>query len=192
MIQARTGQILMEHGPAGQAECGKHRTPAVDTLTLLRRMSQRRGIYSQPASQTEIHALHVMLGQHVTEPLAKADAACAVQSKRANSIWSFHAARGLNGGVGFLALNPLGLYKLIYGKLDLTDPDLDCISPHPERPAILYLWALVAQGSGIGGLSGILDFLETPALRRVDIWTRAVTPVGPSERALFKYDRSGP
>ncbi len=171
----------------------------------LKRLSLHRGVYAQPASQPDIHDLHAMLGQHLDRPLARAEAACAVQRARANSLWSIHSKDGLIGGVAFLPLNSLGLYKLIYGKLDLQDPDIDCISAHPDRPAILYLWALIARGSAIAGLSGLLDFLETPAFRHVDIWTRPVTPrgerlalklgfkaMGQGDTILFKYDRSGP
>jgi hypothetical protein len=193
------------HGPLQQSEHQRRHHRAPDIPARLRRLSVRGGVYSQPASPSDIHALHAMLGQHLEEPLAKAEAACAVQRARANSIWSIHSADGLIGGMAFLPLNALGLYKLIYGKLDLCDPDLDCISAHPERPAILYLWALVAKGSGLAGLSSLLDFLETAPMRRVDIWTRPVSEagkhlarrlgfeaVGPGERSLYKYDRSGP
>ncbi len=195
----------MEIGLAQRTERLRDESNVTSHPARLRRLSLRRGVYSQPASQSDIHDLHAMLGQHLDMPLARAEAACSVQRARANSLWSIHSKDGLIGGAAFLPLNALGLYKLIYGKLDLQDPDIDCISVHPERPAILYLWALIAQGSALAGLSGLLDFLETPAFRRVDIWTRAVTPrgerlalklgfkaMGQGDRVFFKYDRSGP
>jgi hypothetical protein len=146
-----------------------------------------------------------MLQDLLAEPIASAEAACAVQAARPNSIWSIHTVDGLIGGIAFLPLNGLGLYNLIYGKLDLQEPEIACIATGAERPAILYLWAMVAQGSGIAGIADVIDFLDTAAFRHVDIWTRALSPGGerlarklgfeafaPGGQRYYKFDRSGP
>ncbi len=200
-----TSRIRSNETPRHRGSSLQQRLAGASRPALLRQLSQRRGVYAQPASQADIQALHAMLDARLTQPIASPDAACAVQQARPNSIWSIHAQDGLIGGVAFLPLNGLGLYNLIYGRLNLQEPDIESIAVRSERPAILYLWAMVARGSGIVGLSDILDFLDTQAFRHVDIWTRPVSqggerlaiklgfePFGQGNHVFYKYDRSGP
>jgi len=165
----------------------------------------RRGVYAQPASQTDIEALHAMMRDSVDHhPLASAQTAWRVQEASPHSIWSVHSSAGLLGGAAFLPLNTLGLYRLIYGKLDRADPPLDSIAIRLEKPAVLYVWAVVARGSGLLGLTGVLRQLDTQRFRGVDIWADPVTPEGErlaerlglarvshGSQAFYKLDRSG-
>ncbi len=175
-------------------------------MTPLERLSEarkRRGVYAQPASQSDIFALHAMLLQRLDDTIASAETACMVQDVSPNTIWSVYGKAGLVGGLAFLPLNALGLYNLIYGKLDFRNPPLDSLAIAQERPSVIYIWALVAKGSGIAGLADVLHFLDTPRFRHVDIWTQAVTPAGErlatrlglarfnhATAPFFKYSRS--
>jgi hypothetical protein len=141
-------------------------------------LSTRRRVFVQPASHSDIRHLHVMLAERIEQAIASADSACAIQDKSPESIWSMHSATGLLGGIAFLPLNAVGLYQLVYGKLDLLHPAVSSVADRSERPAILYLWALVSQGRGIIGLADVMDHLDRPRFRNVDIWTCPVTPRG--------------
>lgn len=164
----------------------------------------KRGVYAQPASRTDVEALHQMLRESMEGPLAGVESALRVQEASPHSIWSVHSSAGLLGGVAFLPLNALGLYKLIYGKLDRTDPPLESIAVRLERPAVLYVWGVVARGSGVLGLTEILPQLETQRFGGVDIWADPVTEEGErlarrfgltrishGSQTFYKLDRGG-
>jgi hypothetical protein len=139
-------------------------------------LSTTQRAFVQPASHSDIRHLHVMLAAHVEQPIASTESACAIQDASPESIWSIHSATELLGGIAFLPLNALGLYQLVYGKLDLLNPAVNSVADRIERPAILYLWALVLRGRGIIGLADIMEHLDRRRFRNVDIWTCPVTP----------------
>jgi hypothetical protein len=140
------------------------------------RLSTQQRVFVQPASHSDIRHLHVMLTEHVEQPIASTESACAIQDASPESIWSVHSATELLGGIAFLPLNALGLYQLVYGKLDLLNPAVNSVASRIDRPAILYLWALVLRGRGIIGLADIMEHLDRRRFRNVDIWTSPVTP----------------
>jgi hypothetical protein len=144
----------------------------------LLQLAKTRRVYVQPASHFEIHQMHLMLAERTDVTIASAESACAIQDASPQSIWAMHSATELLGGIAFLPLNPLGLYHLVYGKLDLKNPPVNSVAVHNERPAILYLWALVSKGRGIIGLADIMDHLDRQRFRNVDVWTSPVTHHG--------------
>ncbi len=119
--------------------------------------------------------MHLMLAGRTDTAIASAESACSIQDACPQSIWAMHSATELLGGIAFLPLNPLGLYQLVYGKLDLMNPPVNSVAAYDERPSILYLWALVSKGRGIIGLADILDYLDKPRFRNVDVWTCPIT-----------------
>jgi hypothetical protein len=176
-----------------------------ERLGRLLNPSRRRGVYSQPASHGDIHALHEMFKSHIDRPIALPEVAVRVQEASPNSIWSIYAADGLAGGVAFLPLNALGLYQLIYGKIDLTDPPLAALAVRSERPVILYLWAAVARHRAVIGFADVLRQLDIQRFRGIDIWMHTVTPgaerlaeglglesFGEGDRRYYKHARSAP
>jgi hypothetical protein len=167
--------------------------------------SRRRGVYAQPASHGDIHALHAMFKARIHQPIALPEVAVQVQEASPNSIWSIYAADGLAGGVAFLPLNALGLYQLIYGKMDLTNPPLAALAVRSERPVILYLWAAIARHRAVIGFADVLRQLDVQRFRGIDIWMHTVTPgaerlaeglglesFGQGDRRYYKHARSGP
>ncbi len=169
------------------------------------RLSALRRVFVQPASHSDIRHLHGMLADHVEQPVASPESACAIQDASPESIWSMHSATALLGGIAFLPLNPLGLYQLVYGKLDLLHPPVSSVAARSERPAILYLWALVSRGRGIIGLADVMDHLDRRRFRNVDIWTCPVTPKSErlaerlgftrfshADRVFYRLKRAGP
>jgi hypothetical protein len=148
------------------------RTSAHHRLQLLAKAGR---VFVQPASHSEIHRLHVMLAGSIRQSVASPEAACLIQDTSPQSIWSMHSATRMLGGIAFLPLNPLGLYQLVYGKLDLMNPAVNTVAARNERPSVLYLWALVSQGRGIIGLADVMAYLGRQRFRNVDIWTCPVT-----------------
>jgi hypothetical protein len=148
--------------------------------SLAGRLKNRRarGVFAQPASDSDIAALHRMLEEQMEGELASVEAACRIQKTSPHSIWSVYGGQGLVGGVAFLPLNSLGVYGLITGTLDLSNPPIEAIAVKSERPAILYAWAVVSKPSGLFGLADVLGHLDTQRFRNVDIWASAVTPAG--------------
>jgi hypothetical protein len=182
-------------------------TPEVNRLAerlgRLQHLRKRCGVYGQPASQADIRALRAMLAEAIDTDVAREEVALAVQDASPNSIWSLYSQDGLKGGVAFLPLNALGVYKLIYGKLDPTNPGLEAVAVRNERPTVLYVWGLISRGRGLVGLSDVLHNLGTQRFRNVDIWTCPVTEKGErlaqslglervahGERTFYKLDRS--
>jgi hypothetical protein len=155
----------------------------------LSEVRKRRGVYAQPASQSDIQTLHTMLAQRLDNPIASAETACMVQDACPNSVWSVYGAQGLLGGLAFLPLNNLGLYSLIYGKLNFFSPPLDSLAVGEEKPVVIYIWAVVATGSGIAGFADVMRFLDTPRFRHIDIWAQAITPAGERLAARFGLQR---
>jgi hypothetical protein len=141
----------------------------------LLRLAKTRHVFVQPASHSEIHQLHLMLAGRIGQAIASAESACLIQDTSPQSIWSMHSATQMLGGIAFLPLNPLGLYQLVYGTLDLLNPAVNSVAARNERPSILYLWALVSRGRGIIGLADVMEYLGKQRFRNVDIWTCPVT-----------------
>jgi hypothetical protein len=161
--------------------------------TLTERLSQRRtrGVFAQPASQRDIHALHGMLSEQFDGKLAPPEAACRIQEISPNSVWSVYGGNGLVGGIAFLPLNALGVYDLISGRLDLAVPAEPGIAVRTERPLVLYAWAMVARPAALFGLAEVLRQLDSGRFRSVDIWANAVTPSGLRMAAKLGLERFG-
>lgn len=190
-------------GPASHARDSQD-DAADDAARRLGARGLQRGVYAQPATRSDIEALHRMFEPFVEAPVASAESAVRVQEASPHSVWSVHSPTGLLGGAAFLPLNTLGLYRLIYGKLDRSDPPLEALAVRLERPAVLYVWALVARGSGLLGLADILRQLDTQRFRGIDVWAQPVTTEGErlaarlgfarvshGEHAFYKLGRSG-
>jgi hypothetical protein len=179
--------------------------PVLAYRQRLVQLSKTRRVFVQPASPSDIRNLHAMLTDHIEQPVATVESACAIQDASPESIWSIHSATELLGGIAFLPLNALGLYQLVYGKLDLLNPAVNAVAGRIDRPAILYLWAIVSRGRGIIGLADIMDHLDRRRFRHVDIWTSPVTPRGErlaeqlgftrfshANRVFYRLKRTGP
>ncbi len=162
-------------------------------LQLSERLRRRRtrGVFAQPASQGDIHALHRMLSEQFDGRLAPPETACRIQEISPNSIWSVYGGSGLVGGIAFLPLNALGVYDLVSGRLDMSAPAEPCIAVRAERPLVLYAWAMVARPAALFGLAEVLRQLDSGRFRGVDIWANAVTPSGLRMAAKLGLERFG-
>ena len=101
-----------------------------------------------------------------------------------NAIWAIARKRKFNPGVpfgdgffAFLHLNKEGFVPACDKYADTCNPDLSLAWPN-ERPAGIYTWAALAPGMLAGGISLVLQQLESPLYAGVDIYSRPNTAQG--------------
>jgi predicted GNAT family N-acyltransferase len=102
-----------------------------------------------------------------------------------NSMWAIARKRKYDPSVpfgdgffAFLHLNRKGLLQLATNTLDTSNPDLTLLAGPNERPAGIYTWAALAPGMLAGGISLVLQQLETDTFAGVDIFSRPNTEEG--------------
>ncbi len=77
-----------------------------------------------------------------------------------------------------LMLNVDGADALLRGQLDTRDPPNELLVGQHERPAAIYGWLIHAKGRLAPGLTLVMEKLQTPLYRGVDIVCRASTKDG--------------
>ncbi len=125
---------------------------------------------------------------HVRKDLngvAGADVVHRVVTHNPDSLWAiarrdrFDASAPSGAGLmAFLLLNRAGMLKLFDGSFDASDPDPSLLTQQCEKPAGIYIWALHARGILHGGIPLVMEKMNTPLYRDVDVYARAVTPEG--------------
>jgi len=102
-----------------------------------------------------------------------------------DSMWAIARKRKFDPSVpfgegffAFLHLNKKGMLQLATNTLDTSNPDLSLLAGPNERPAGIYTWAALAPGMLAGGISMVLEKLESPNYAGVDIFSRPNTPEG--------------
>jgi predicted GNAT family N-acyltransferase len=127
----------------------------------------------------------VALVQKDLAGVAAADIVHRVVSHNPDCLWAiarrdrFKASADCGEGLmAFLMLNRAGMLRLFEGSFDASNPDLTLLSEQYEKPAGIYIWALHARGMIHGGVSLVMEKLNTPLYRDVDIYARVVTPEG--------------
>jgi predicted GNAT family N-acyltransferase len=84
-------------------------------------------------------------------------------------------------GEGFLAVLPLtheGTRRLIDGRLDTKNPELDFIARQSERPAGIYVWAIHAKGTLAAAIPLVLQKISSPLYQGVSLFSRPITKGG--------------
>lgn len=126
--------VAPRHEPAVELDDG--------TIILVRR-----------PTATEIDNIHSLTkselsGSNVPLPVIKA-----VHKHNKDTLWGVYQAQGgdkqnarMIGYYSFLHLNQQGREILERAEFDASAPDLSLLVPHGERPAAIYIWAVVARG----------------------------------------------
>lgn len=138
-------------------------------------------VFVRIARFEEIEALHQLTVSQIGTQVAPLKAMQDVHSHNPESLWIIFrspsgdkAQSSLAGYYGFLHLNQAGYEALQKRTLTPRDPDLSLIAAAGERPAAVYVWAIVARrlttltiplvGKGLGiKRYGGLQFYATPA-----------------------------
>ncbi len=102
--------------------------------------------------ESEIESIHQLTQSEITVTTAALPVIKAVYKHNADCVWGiYHSADGsrenlqFTGYYSFLHLNAAGLAALEKGELNGSNPDLSLVVPYGQRPAALYVWAVVAR-----------------------------------------------
>ena len=107
----------------------------------------------RPARTEEIPDIHRLIALEISSAVGPVEAMARVFAKNPVALWRIEH-RDTAGSVrpigmyGFLPLNEAGVEALKAGTLDRREPDLRFIAPAGEKPAALYVWAMVARKIG--------------------------------------------
>jgi predicted GNAT family N-acyltransferase len=154
-----------------------HHLDEMDTQRLARRL-----VVFMPRGE-EIDALVARVQRDLD--VAGSDVVRRVVTHNPDHLWAIARRENFNatapsgeGLMAFLMLNRAGMRKLVDGTFDASDPDLSLLCQQFEKPAGIYIWALHARGTIHGGVPLVMEKLNTPLYRDVDVYARAVTPEG--------------
>jgi predicted GNAT family N-acyltransferase len=116
--------------------------------------------------------------------IARNEVARRVSSANPDSFWGIRRRSGQGseseprGLAAFLMFNENGFDALVRGELDATDPPAEALVGQHERPAAIYVWLVYAKGLVAPALTLVMEKLQTPLYRDVDLFARAVTREG--------------
>jgi predicted GNAT family N-acyltransferase len=120
---------------------GENSSSVAQPLGELPKVSIRR-LRGKEANQA-LALAHEQLGG-----LAADDSVRAIYRHNPDTFWGIYAGsdESLVGFYSFLLLNMDGVLTLLAGDLDPTKPRVEFIADAGERPAAVYIWAVVARG----------------------------------------------
>lgn len=167
-VQGITTSGSRPHHPLGE----------LDTQSLARRV-----VIFTPGA-TEIEAL-IARARGDLGDVAGPAVVCRVLSHNPDSLWAFArrdrydaAAPRAEGFLALLMLNRQGMWQLMDGTLDGSNPGPALLTAQHEKPAGIYLWAVHARGILAGGIPLVLEKVSTPLYHDVDMYARAITADG--------------
>lgn len=107
-------------------------------------------LWVRPARLAEIDDIHALIADEISADVGPSSSMKAVFEKNPVSFWRIERQDSDGtispvGMYGFLPLNASGVDALKTGKLDRREPKLEFIAPAGEKPAALYVWAVVAR-----------------------------------------------
>ena len=106
-----------------------------------------------------------------------------VAAANPDSFWAIARRRGSDaaeprGLIALLLLNEPGVDALLTGSLDTRNPPPEYLVGQHERPAAIYGWLIHTKGTLAPGLALVMEKLQAPLYRGVDIFCRASTDDG--------------
>lgn len=135
-------------------------------------------------------------------PLAPEATTARIACAHPDSLWSFWLGDRLVGGVALLMLNQGGLDGLIDDSVDLRDPPPAVFAAAGERPAAIYVWAILGSAIASEGIAHAIVRLQQFPYELADLYALPATEAGlrftrglgfhlvPGHpRALYRYVR---
>ena len=144
------------------------------------------GMQARRANADDIEALHSLASNYIGG-LASTDQIKSLQNRDPDSVWIFQRNGELKGGIGLLMLNETGANALFEGGLDRSTPQSAYLADPAEKPAAIYLWALLARGSAILGLFDLNQRCHGGRLSGVDLLATSRTLGGARAMRLFGF-----
>jgi hypothetical protein len=166
------------------------------TLPLRRRVEARRGrIGDIPLL---LRYAEAAMGVALAPEATAARIACA----HPDSLWSFWRHDRLVGGVALLMLNSRGLAALLDDSVDLGDPPPAIFAHAGQRPAAIYVWAILGAAIASEGIAHAIVRLQQYPYELADLFALPATDDGlrftrglgfhlvpEHPRALYRYVR---
>lgn len=109
-------------------------------------------VYVRRPTMNEFETLDDLTRQEISPSVACLELVRSVYIRNRDSFWGIYRATDesrrdarLVGYFGFLLLNESGHAALQARTLNARNPDLALLAEHGERPAAIYIWAVVAK-----------------------------------------------
>lgn len=158
------------------------------------------------AKRVRIADIPLLLGQGeagMGVALAPAITVARIARAHPDSLWGFWRHARFVGGFAFLMLNRQGVEGLIDDTLDLSDPPASVLAAPGDRPAGIYVWALLRSAAvAAEGIARVIVRLQQFPYERSDLFALPATsdglrfmrglgfqPVPEHPRALHRYVR---
>jgi hypothetical protein len=111
--------------------------------------------------------------------LAPAITVARIARAHPDSLWGFWRHDRFVGGFAFLMLNRHGVAALIGDALDLGDPPTSVLAAPGDRPAGIYVWALLRSSAvAAEGIARVIVRLQQFPYERSDLFALPATPDG--------------
>lgn len=137
----------------------------------LDRLPSSTVVDASPARLDELDQLAAIARREI--PGVNASAGLA-QCLRADpeSIFSFHRAGKVIGGIAFLHFNHSGHDALLRDTIDLKHPESCYLARADESVAAIYVWALAGYGRAVLGLGRVASHLRSSRFMDADYYAR--------------------
>jgi hypothetical protein len=139
-----------------------------------------RKIYVRKSAPSEILGIQALVAREIAGKVASWQTMERFYALNRDSFWSIceMEARSLIGCILFLLPNTDGVDAILSQKIDATEPPPELFVGSDERPAAIYIWALVARKMAKQAL-GLVTVAMSPTLYGgLPIYTRAGTVGG--------------
>jgi predicted GNAT family N-acyltransferase len=111
-----------------------------------------KALLARPLKVEELDAAYALSKAHLKAGTAEQPVAKAILEYNSDAVWGvYHPEENgekLVGFLSFLMLNDEGAELLRRGKLDVLHPEIRHLVPSGVRPAVGYIWLVVAPGLG--------------------------------------------
>lgn len=142
------------------------------TLPMRQRVDARRGqIGDIPLL---LRYAEAAMGVALAPEATVARIACA----HPDSVWSFWRHDRLVGGVALLMLNSRGVAALLDDSFDLRDPPSALFAAAGQRPAAIYVWAILGAAVASEGIAHAIVRLQQYPYERADLFALPATDDG--------------
>jgi len=162
----------------------------------------RQRVDARPAEASDIPALLRHAERAMGVSLASETSVARILRAHLDSLWSFWTAGRLVGGFAMLMLNAHGLEDLMQDRIDLANPPVDVLAPPGQRPAAIYVWAVLGAAAASEGIARVIFRLRQHPYERSDVFALPATgdglrfmrglgfrPVPGHRRSLHRYVR---
>lgn len=147
----------------------------VDTVSGIR---DKRGARVRAARPHEVAQLVADAASSIGGALADPQVVLTVLDHDPDSVWAFERNGELVGGVAFLFLSADGVAALAEGRLDPRQPDLRWLVRADQKPAGIYIWALLGKGRAAAPLSHGFVRLREARYAQADLWALPFSAAG--------------